>query len=535
MNFELKQIALTSLHQQKTDTLLILVDDTFHATPEGEHVSHSAIEKTISHALKKAQLEPKAGKLLTLWNVPGVKANPVILAHCGVGTAKLVRQAVTLAAKEAKSVTPECKHLSLYLPSLGQERVQTAMQALSDSFYIYTSTKPSAKPAALSTAVICVEPLFKGSLDQTALQEAFEEGRARVAGMNFTKEWGNRPSNHATPTHLGQAAKTLASYKKIDVQVLGPKEVAKLGMGSFMSVAQGSNEPLRFIVMHYKGANDKSPPVVLIGKGITFDTGGISLKPGAGMDEMKFDMCGAATVLGVFKSLGELSPKINVVGLIPACENMPDGKSIKPGDVVTSMSGQTIEILNTDAEGRLILCDALTYAKRFKPSVVLDMATLTGACIIALGHLRSGLFTPHDDLAQALMAAGERTLDPCWRLPLDDEYAEGLKSNFADTANIGDRSAGSITAAKFLERFTQGLHWAHLDIAGSAWKSSGPAKGATARPLPMVLSYLIDQAKQAKSPLKTKPMTASAPANAKGRKATQTSGVKKSAKTAPKR
>ena len=476
MNFELKQLSLTSLHQQKTDILLILIDDTLSAVP---HQPQGAIEEAIATALKKGQLEAKAGKTLTLWNLVGVKANLVILAHCVPGSAKQVRQAVTAAAREGKSAQPKAQHLSLYLPQLGQERVQSTLQALSDCHYVYTATKPSAKSTSLATAVLCVEPLFKGSLDQTALQEAFAEGQARVAGMN-----------------LGQAAKTLSRYKKIDVQVLGPKEVAKLGMGSFMSVAQGSSEPLRFIVMHYKGSSDKSPPVVLIGKGITFDTGGISLKPGAGMDEMKFDMCGAATVLGVFKSLGELSPKINVVGLIPACENMPDGQSIKPGDVVTSMSGQTIEILNTDAEGRLILCDALTYAKRFKPSMVLDMATLTGACIIALGHLRSGLFTPNDDLAQALMAAGERTLDPCWRLPLDEEYAEGLKSNFADTANIGDRSAGSITAAKFLERFTEGLNWAHLDIAGSAWKSSGPGKGATARPLPMVLSYLIDQAKQ---------------------------------------
>ncbi len=528
MNFELKQLSLASLHQQKTEILLVLIDDNHLAS---SHEPQSAIEQAVSRALQKAHLEPKAGKTLTLWNVPGVKANPVILAHCGLGTAKQVRQAVTAAAKEAKTAIPECKHLSLYLPSIAQERVPSAMQALSESLYVYTTTKPSAKSASLATAVLCVEPLFKGSLDQTALQEAFDEGKARVLGMNFTKEWSNRPSNHATPTHLGQAAKTLTSYKKIDVQVLGPKEVAKLGMGSFMSVAQGSNEPLRFIVMHYKGAADKSPPVVLIGKGITFDTGGISLKPGAGMDEMKFDMCGAATVLGVFKSLGELSPKINVIGLIPACENMPDGKSIKPGDVVTSMSGQTIEILNTDAEGRLILCDALTYARRFKPSLVLDMATLTGACIIALGHLRSGLFTPNDELAQALLAAGERTLDPCWRLPLDEEYAEGLKSNFADTANIGDRSAGSITAAKFLERFTQGLNWAHLDIAGTAWKSSGPGKGATARPLPMVLSFLIDQAKQSKPTLPAP----KAHASRGSKKAPQSLSSKKLGKTTAKR
>jgi leucyl aminopeptidase len=232
---------------------------------------------------------------------------------------------------------------------------------------------------------------------------------------------------------------------------------------------------------------------VLVGKGITFDTGGISLKPGPGMDEMKFDMCGAASVLGTFEALSHLKPAINVVGLIPTCENMPDGTALKPGDVITSMSGQTIEVLNTDAEGRLILCDALTYAARFKPRAVIDIATLTGACVISLGHVRSGLFSPSDDLANALFAAGEAALDPCWRLPLDEEYAEGLKSNFADVANVAGRDGGSITAAKFLQRFAKDYPWAHLDIAGSAWKS-GAAKGATGRPVGLLLQYLVGAA-----------------------------------------
>jgi leucyl aminopeptidase len=232
---------------------------------------------------------------------------------------------------------------------------------------------------------------------------------------------------------------------------------------------------------------------VLVGKGITFDTGGISLKPGPGMDEMKFDMCGAASVLGTFRSLAELQPAINVVGLIPTCENMPDGRALKPGDVVTSMSGQTIEVLNTDAEGRLILCDALTYAERFKPKAVIDIATLTGACVIALGHVRSGMYATDDALAQALQQAGESAFDPCWRMPLDDEYAEGLKSNFADVANVADRAAGSVTAAKFLQRFAGQFPWAHLDIAGTAWKS-GAAKGATGRPVGLLLTYLLQHA-----------------------------------------
>jgi len=268
--------------------------------------------------------------------------------------------------------------------------------------------------------------------------------------------------------------------------------VEKLGMGSFMAVAKGSEEPLRFIVLRYNGATKSEAPTVLIGKGITFDTGGISIKPAPEMDEMKFDMCGAASVLGVFRALADIKPKINVVGLIPSCENMPDGRAIKPGDVVTSMSGQTIEILNTDAEGRLILCDALTYAERFKPRAVIDIATLTGACVIALGGVRSGMFASADDLAQALLAAGETSQDLCWRLPLDDDYAEGLKTNFADVANVAGRAGGAITAAKFLQRFAARYPWAHLDIAGTAWKS-GAAKGATGRPVGLLLAYLIAQ------------------------------------------
>jgi leucyl aminopeptidase len=284
--------------------------------------------------------------------------------------------------------------------------------------------------------------------------------------------------------------KGLPKSAGFECEVLGPKEVAKLGMGSFISVAKGSAEPLRFIVLKYQGGAKSEAPTVLVGKGITFDTGGISIKPAPEMDEMKFDMGGAASVLGVFKSLTVLQPNINVIGLIPACENMPDGLAVKPGDVVTSMSGQTIEILNTDAEGRLILCDALTYAERFKPKAVIDIATLTGACVIALGAIRSGMFATEDKLAQDLQTAGNEALDLCWRMPLDDEYAESLKSNFADVANVGGRAGGAITAAKFLHRFAKKYPWAHLDIAGTAWKG-GAAKGATGRPVGLLLQYLL--------------------------------------------
>ena len=518
MKFELKFAELNALSTSKTDALLILVDpkqeglkgELKKAKTASNSSAPLSLSALIAKSLDASQLNSKSPRYQVLWNVPGISANPVILAHLGDALPKDVRNAVSMGASALKSAAPTCKHLSIYLPNTQGQNLQTLMQTLADSAYVYTTTKPTAKAAALSSVTITTSlsnSNAQAQVDKSHAQEAFKEGLARVEGMAFAKEWGNRPANHATPTLLGKAAQSLAKYPKIDVQVLGPREVAKLGMGSFMSVAKGSEEPLRFIVMHYNGAPKSSAPVVLVGKGITFDTGGISLKPGAGMDEMKFDMCGATSVLGVFKSLGELAPKINVVGLIPACENMPDGRAVKPGDVVTSMSGQTIENLNTDAEGRLILCDALTYAERFKPRAVIDIATLTGACIIALGHLRSGLFAAEDPLAHDLLEAGERTLDPCWRLPLDEEYAEGLKSNFADTANVADRSAGSITAAKFLQRFVGSMNWAHLDIAGSAWKSSGPAKGATGRPIPLLLSYLIEEAKK-QSHTKTKNQSA---------------------------
>jgi leucyl aminopeptidase len=324
----------------------------------------------------------------------------------------------------------------------------------------------------------------------TQLTSVFDRAVATVSGVELAKEWANRPANFATPSLLGKAAQALAQHPKITCEVFGPKEVEKLAMGSFLAVAQGSDEPLRFIVLRYSGAAKTQAPTVVIGKGITFDSGGISIKPAPEMDEMKFDMSGAASVLGLFKSLSLLKPTVNVVGLIPACENLINGKAVKPGDVVTSMSGQTIEILNTDAEGRLVLCDALTYAERFKPAAVVDIATLTGACVIALGAVRSGMFSTNDGLAQSLESASQRSQDLCWRMPLDDEYAEGLKTNFADVANVAGRAGGAITAAKFLQRFADKFPWAHLDIAGSAWKS-GPQKGATGRPVGLLLEFIL--------------------------------------------
>jgi leucyl aminopeptidase len=308
--------------------------------------------------------------------------------------------------------------------------------------------------------------------------------------VTLARELANRPGNHCTPTLLAEEALRLGKTHGLKVEVLDRKDMEKLGMGAFLAVAQGSEQPPKFIVARWQGAGRKEAPVVLVGKGVTFDTGGISLKPAAEMDEMKFDMGGAASVLGTLHALAKLKAAVNVVGLIAATENMPGGRAVKPGDVVTTMSGQTVEILNTDAEGRLILCDALTYAERLKPAAVVDVATLTGACVIALGHLRSGLFSPDDTLAEELLRAGDEAHDPCWRMPIDDDYGDALKSNFADMGNVGPRAGGAITAAMFLKRFAAKFPWAHLDIAGTAWKS-GAAKGATGRPVPLLTRFVL--------------------------------------------
>ena len=475
MNFELKNFDLASAAAQACDALIVVVLDPFK--PEKD-----ILAELIAQAIQAGDLQTKPGKLLQSYRPAGFACTRLVLAHAGDGSAKQVRQAVGAAVSAVK--TPGVKRVAICFTSpANATMVRSSVSAVADASYVYTTTK--SKPEARTIANVAI-----GAPQPDGIKAAFDCAVAGVHGMELAKEWANRPANHATPVLLAQAAKALAKLPKIKCEVLGPSQVGKLGMGSFMAVAQGSSEPLRFIVLRYDGAAKSQAPVVLVGKGITFDTGGISIKPAPEMDEMKFDMCGAASVLGVFRALAELKPAINVVGLIPACENMPDGRAIKPGDVVTSMSGQTIEILNTDAEGRLVLCDALTYAERFKPRAVIDIATLTGACVVALGGVRSGLFSSSDDLAAQLHAAGESSLDLCWRLPLDDEYAEGLKTNFADVANVAGRAGGAVTAAKFLQRFAGKFPWAHLDIAGTAWKS-GAAKGATGRPVGLLLDYLL--------------------------------------------
>ena len=477
MDFELKTLDPAGAAAEKCDVLLVLVTDGFAGGKD-------PVSRLVASALEARDLETKPGRLLQAYRSEGIAAPRVILAGAGDGSGKRVHAAVQAALGTLRSST--ARKLAILLPAGSEDdAVRAAVCGTAETSYVYVATKSKPEARELKKVVVGVE-------DAPARKQAFARARAAASGIEFARELGNLPPNYATPTRLGEEAQRLAKEHGFKAEVLGPKEVARIGMGSFMGVAQGSSEPLRFIILRYEGAPRGEAPVVLVGKGITFDTGGISIKPSAEMDEMKYDMGGAASVLGTFRALAELKPRLNVVGLIPSCENMPDGNSYKPGDILTSLSGQTIEVLNTDAEGRLILCDALTYAERFKPRAVIDIATLTGACVVALGGVRSGLFATDDELAQQLLDAGEAALDPCWRLPLDDEYAEGLKTNFADVANVAGRAAGAVVAAKFLHRFTQNYPWAHLDIAGTAWKG-GAAKGSTGRPVGLLLQYLLAQ------------------------------------------
>jgi leucyl aminopeptidase len=483
MDFELKTLDLAEAGRQKCDALVVLV-------AEGFKPGTDPVSRLVGVARKAGDLETKAGKLLQAYRTDGVAAQRLVLVGAGDGSARRVQSAVQAAfsALRAKGIK---RVIVCMAPDADEGAVRAAVLAAADASYVYVATKSKPEGRSLERVTLAVA-------DASTVRAAFDAARATAAGVEAARELGNLPPNVATPTRLGEEAKKLAKAHGFQCEVLGPKEVARLGMGSFMAVAQGSSQPLRFIVLKYQGAPASQAPVVLVGKGITFDSGGISIKPAPEMDEMKFDMCGAASVLGVFRALGDLRPAVNVVGLVPACENLPDGNSFKPGDVVTSMGGQTIEVLNTDAEGRLVLCDALTYAERFKPAAVIDVATLTGACVIALGAIRSGLFASDDGLARALQEAGDAALDLCWRMPLDDEYGEGLKTNFADMANVAGRQGGAITAAKFLQRFAAKYPWAHLDIAGTAWKG-GPSKGSTGRPVPLLVQYLLSLAGPATS------------------------------------
>ena len=454
-----------------------------------------ACGRRLSQALARGDLPVKPGS--TVLVAPCDPVARVLLVSFGEATPvpeRAFREAVAAAARALGALAVEsCLSLLAGAGCNGRDparAVHDEVVAVRQATYRFERMKsrtegPRPKLAAWTVACLKVE--------QRAFDAAIAAGVALANGTDLARDLGNLPGNVCTPSYLADAARTLAREFKLRVEVLGARQMAALKMGSLLSVARGSEQPPKLIVLQYRGGPARQAPVALVGKGITFDTGGISLKPAAEMDEMKYDMCGAASVLGTLRAVAELGLPVNVVGVIPTCENMPGGRATKPGDIVTSMSGQTIEILNTDAEGRLILCDALTYAERFKPASVVDIATLTGACVIALGGVRSGLFSPSDALAGELLAAGQDAGDPAWRMPLDDEYAEQLKSPFADVANIGGRAAGAVTAACFLARFAGKFDWAHLDIAGTAWKS-GAAKGATGRPVPLLVRFLAARA-----------------------------------------
>jgi len=487
MDFKIQAAEMDGLAAVSADALVVVLAG--DALPKG---LDAAVAKQAQAAIKLGDFALKAGQTLTLLQPEGLKAQRLVLAAAGRTTLAAGKAALAAALGQLKSrgaVSAAVAFLG-FAAELVESLAEQAALVGAEATYLYRHTKPSA-PAAPKLAKLA---LLTPKADAKAARAGLARGEAIAAGITLARECANRPGNHATPTYLGEVVQALGKSHGLKVEVLDKKAVEKLGMGSFLSVAQGSDEPLRFIVARYEGAPKTQAPVVLVGKGITFDSGGISLKPGAGMDEMKFDMGGAASVIGTLRAVAELKPKLNLVAVIAACENMPSGRAIKPGDVVTSMSGQTIEILNTDAEGRLILCDALTYVERFKPAVVVDVATLTGACVIALGGVRSGMYASDDELAAELSAAGEAALDPCWRLPLDDEYEEGLKSNFADVANVAGREGGSITAAKFLQRFAGKYRWGHLDIAGTAWKGGG-AKGSTGRPVGLLTHFVLGKAR----------------------------------------
>jgi len=469
----------------------VLEDSELHGAADSiDLASHGMIRKMID----SKDIDCNRGTVTLLHSITGVAAKRVLVV--GFGTAKkLDRSRFDRTCMDAGKFLRDHAVTSAHfcLADIEVEdldrawRLRQSALAVDRANYVYTATKKHREHAP--------HPLQSASFQaEKSLQPSLDEARALAIGFRRARELGNLPPNICTPAYLAEQAQEIARrHAAVDVEVLMPADMEKLGMKALLAVGQGSENSARLIIMKYNGGPGDQKPVVLVGKGITFDTGGISLKPGANMDQMKFDMCGAAGVIGAFESCMELGLAINLVAVVAAAENMPDGRAYRPGDVLTSMSGQTIEVLNTDAEGRMVLCDALTYCERFDPVALIDVATLTGACVVALGHHASGLMSKHDDLAEELLAAGQMAMDRAWRLPLWDDYQSQLKTPFADMKNVGGMPAGSVTAGCFLSRFAKGQRWAHLDIAGSAWKW-GETEGATGRPVGLLTQFLISQA-----------------------------------------
>ena len=486
---------------RRTDCLVLGAYDRRELTPSAQQADEAA-GGALAQVLADGDLAAAVGSIALVRRPPGLPAKRAALVRLGARSdlderafRRAARAAARAVARTGSQGAADCLAEAEVTGGGEAWRVRAVAEAYGDAAYRFDEGK-SEKDAASAPRLrrVAVHSPGRGADVRAAARRALAEAAAIDAGKRLARDLGNRPGNVCTPSHLAERAAALAEeFEALSVEVLEEERMRELGMGALLAVARGSREPPKLVVVEYAGGRPDEAPVVLVGKGVTFDSGGISIKPAAAMDEMKFDMCGAASVLGAIRAAAELRLPLNVVSVVPTVENLPDGQACKPGDVVTSLSGQTVEILNTDAEGRLILCDAISYAERFDPDTVIDVATLTGACIIALGHVASGLFTNCPNLGDALQAAGARSGDHCWELPVWPEYEEALKSNFADVANVGGRPAGSVTAAVFLSRFARERRWAHLDVAGTAW-TSGKDKGATGRPVPLLVQFLIDRA-----------------------------------------
>jgi leucyl aminopeptidase len=452
----------------------------------------------LSALLRRGDLEGKTGQMLLLHQVPGVLSERVLLVGCGKERElderqfKQIIQKTISTLNETGSMEAVCFLTELHVKGRDAYwKVRQAVETAQNSLYTFDQFKTNKAELRRPLRKLVFNVATRREL--SIGEKAIAHGLAVSNGMKMCRDVANMPPNICTPAYLASQARRLAdSCQYITTKVIGEQQMAELGMNSYLAVSRGSSNEAMMSVMEYKGHPD-AKPIVLVGKGLTFDSGGISIKPADGMDEMKYDMGGAASVLGTMTALAELKPPINVIGVLAGAENMPDGKAYRPGDILTSMSGQTIEVLNTDAEGRLVLCDVLTYVERFEPESVIDIATLTGACVIALGSHASGLMSNHNPLAHELLNASELSGDKAWRLPLWDEYQEQIESPFADMVNTGGRPAGAITAGAFLSRFTKKYNWAHLDIAGTAWKS-GKEKGSTGRPVPLLTQFLLNRA-----------------------------------------
>ena len=493
-------ITTADLSRIRTGCLVAGVFEGRNGTPAYQALDAASGGK-LDAVARKARFSGDNGKHLHVHALDGVAADSVLVVGCGSGKEAMTaeRYLKIIAAAARAAVGTGARRAAWSLGEIEVEdrdlewKSRLAVERLSDAAYRFDAMRSDPPgdrlPAPQRTSIAAPRS------QRAAAAAGIRTGTAIAAGVSLARDLGNLPGNMCTPTHLANQAKALAArHAKVSFKALDEARMKRLGMGSLLSVARGSREPPRLVILEYRGTARSRAPIVLVGKGITFDSGGISIKPSSMMDEMKFDMCGAASVIGAMEACATLQLPINVVALAPACENLPDGNASKPGDIVTTMAGKTVEVLNTDAEGRLVLCDAITYAERYKPDVIIDVATLTGACVIALGSHASGLFSNDQPLADALLAAGENAGDRAWQMPLWDEYAEQLKSNFADFANVGGRKAGAVTAASFLAKFTSEQRWAHLDIAGTAWRS-GTEKGATGRPVGLLCQYLLDRAR----------------------------------------